>query len=224
MRPLQWRWLGRVPYRDAVAEMESRRARILDGDDAAEALLLLEHDAVLTRGRRTRDENLLATAEELAARGIAVEETSRGGDVTYHGPGQLVAYPVMKLADGVIKHVERLAAATVTVAAGYGIEARFDRACPGVWVGDAKLAALGVHVHRRVAIHGIAVNVTTALDAFSLIVPCGLRNTRVTSLAALGAKLPPLDTVARQFAAAFAATLGRSLAPSSLPLPSSPLE
>jgi lipoyl(octanoyl) transferase len=208
-RALRWRWLGRVGYRDAVAQMESLRTRILDGDEAAEALLLLEHAPVITLGRRARLENLLVTEAELSARGIAVERASRGGDVTYHGPGQLVAYPVMRLDDGVIRHVERLAAATVTVAHAHDVHARFDRDCPGVWADEAKLAALGVHVHRRVAIHGIAVNVTTALDAFALIIPCGLRNTKVTSLAALSGATPALPDVARQWAAAFGAASGR---------------
>ena len=210
-RPLPWRWLGRVRHHDAVAEMERLRARILDGDDTAEQLLLLEHAPVITLGKRARDENLLATAAELAARGIEVERTSRGGDITYHGPGQLVAYPVVKLDDGVIKHVERLAAATVAVARAHGVAARFDRDCPGVWVGDAKLAALGVHVHRRVAIHGLAFNVTTALDAFALIVPCGLRNARVTSLAALTGTQPSLPDVAAAWADAFAVASGRAV-------------
>lgn len=209
-RPLVWRWLGRVPYREAVARMESLRARILDGE-AAEELLLLEHPPVITQGRRARAQNLLATEEQLAARGIELVHSSRGGDVTYHGPGQLVAYPVLRLDDGVIKHVERLAAATVSVAQAHGISARFDRDCPGVWAGEAKLAALGVHIHRRVAIHGIAVNVTTALDAFTLIIPCGLTNTRVTSLAELSGTRPALPEVARQWAAAFGAASGRAM-------------
>jgi lipoyl(octanoyl) transferase len=208
--PLVWRWLGRVPYGEAVARMESLRAQILDGK-AAEELLLLEHPAVITRGKRARAENLLATEAELAARGIALVQASRGGDVTYHGPGQLVAYPVLRLDDGVIKHVERLATATVMVAERHGVRARFDRDCPGVWAGQAKLAALGVHVHRRVAIHGIALNVTTNLDAFALIVPCGLSNTRVTSLAQLTGNLPPLPEVAREWAEAYGTVSGRAM-------------
>jgi lipoyl(octanoyl) transferase len=208
-RPLRWHWLGRVRYRDAVALMEALRAHILDGDDA-EALLLLEHPPVITQGRRARAQNLLASEAQLAARGIDLEHASRGGDVTYHGPGQLVAYPVVRLDDGVVKHVERMAAATVAVAKAHGVSARFDRDCPGVWADDAKLAALGVHVHRRVATHGIALNVTTALDAFALIVPCGLSNTRVTSLAALSGTQPALPDVARQWAEAFGVASGRA--------------
>jgi lipoate-protein ligase B len=208
-------WLGRVGYAEAVAEMESLRARILAGNDA-ERLLLLEHPPVITLGRRSRHDHILASADALAARGITLLPASRGGDVTYHGPGQLVAYPVVRLDKGVVAHVERLAAAAVAVAASFGLGARFDRACPGVWVGEAKLASIGVHVHRRVAIHGLALNVTTALDAFDLIVPCGLRNIRVTSLAELSGRSPTLADVAARFAAAFGAELDRSALQSQL--------
>ncbi|HEX4459042.1 MAG TPA: lipoyl(octanoyl) transferase LipB [Polyangia bacterium] len=208
---LGWTWLGRVGYEDAVARMERLRARILDGDSSAETLLLLEHPATITMGRRTKPENLLATPDELAARGVALVRSSRGGDVTYHGPGQLVAYPVVRLGDGVVAHVERLAQAAVDVAAQHGVSARFDRDCPGVWTPDAKLAAIGVHVHRRVAIHGLALNVTTALDHFALIVPCGLSNRRVTSIAAESHTTPDLPSVAAEFAAAFARLSGRTL-------------
>ena len=200
---MRWEFLGRVAYADAVARMEALRARILDGDTTAETLLLLEHDPVITLGRRAHAEHIVASRELLAARGVAVAESSRGGDVTYHGPGQLVAYPVMRLRGGVVDHVCRLATAAIAVAADFGIEARFDRARPGVWAGDAKLAAVGVHVHRRVAIHGLALNVTNALDAFDLIVPCGLRDVKVTSIAALSGKTPALPDVAARFAEAF---------------------
>ncbi len=207
---MRWQWLGRVGYAEAVAQMEALRARILDGDDDAETLLLLEHAPVITLGRRANREHVVASAEALAARGVAVAESSRGGDVTYHGPGQLVAYPVMRLAGGVVDHVCRLAKAAIAVAADYGIDARFDRARPGVWSGAAKLAAVGVHVHRRVAIHGLALNVTTALDAFDLIVPCGLRDVEVTSIAALSGQSPALPEVAARFADAFARLGGRT--------------
>ncbi len=201
---MQWQWLGRVDYLDAVNRMESLRARILDGDSAAETLLLVEHPPVITLGRRADAGNILASRDALAARGVAIVQSTRGGDVTYHGPGQLVAYPVMRLHTGVVDHVCRLAKAAIAVAARYGIDAAFDRARPGVWARGQKLAAVGVHVHRRVAIHGLALNVTTALDAFDLIVPCGLSDIRVTSIAALSGQSPALADVAAAFAAAFA--------------------
>jgi lipoate-protein ligase B len=207
---MNWQWLGRVDYQDAVTRMEALRARILDGDAGAETLLLLEHAPVITLGRRARKEHILASADALAARGVTVAESSRGGDVTYHGPGQLVAYPVMRVETGVVDHVCRLAKAAIAVAADFGIESRFDRARPGVWASEAKLAAVGVHVHRRVAIHGLALNVTTALDAFDLIVPCGLRDIQVTSIAALSGRSPALSDIAARFADAFARLAGRT--------------
>jgi lipoate-protein ligase B len=204
---MRWQWLGRIGYAAAVELQESLRKRILDGDDAAETLLLLEHDPVITLGRSARAANVLASDELLRARGIERVVSSRGGDVTYHGPGQLVAYPVMRLRRGIVAHVEALARAVVTLAAADGITAEFRRDCPGVWVGDAKLAAFGIHVHRRVAIHGVALNVATALDAFELIVPCGLRHTRVTSLAALSGRTRTPEQLAPAFASAFEQSL-----------------
>jgi lipoyl(octanoyl) transferase len=226
---VNWQWLGRVDYADAVARMESLRARILDGDDSAETLLLLEHPPTITLGRRARAEHIVVSPEALAARGVAVVESSRGGDVTNHGPGQLVAYPVMRLQTGVVDHVCRLAKAAIAVAAAHGIDdAAFDRARPGVWARGAKLAAVGVHVHRRVAIHGLALNVTTALDAFDLIVPCGLRDIQVTSIAALCRHAPTLPDAAAVFADAFARLAGRTAcavdAPSPLQLQTSSVE
>jgi lipoate-protein ligase B len=205
-------WLGRVGYREAAALQEQLRARVLDGDHAAETLLLCEHDPVITLGRGARAEHVLAAPEALRARGVAVERSTRGGDVTYHGPGQLVAYPVVRLSRGVVAHVEAMAEAAIAVARAHGVEARFRRDCPGVWVGDDKLAAFGVHVHRRVAIHGVALNVSTALDAFDLIVPCGLRGTRATSLGALTGRALEPEPLARAFAEAFARAAGRELA------------
>jgi lipoyl(octanoyl) transferase len=209
MTPLAVAWLGRVGYRAAAALQERLRSRILDGDDGAEILLLLEHDPVVTLGRAARAEHVLAAPDELRARGIAVERSTRGGDVTYHGPGQLVAYPVMRLRRGVLAHVQAMADAAIAVAAAEGVEAVFRRDCPGVWAGADKLAAFGVHVHRRVATHGLALNVSTPLDAFDLIVPCGLRGARVTSLAALtGRPLAPA-ALAPALGAAFARAVGR---------------
>ena len=205
---LRWTWLGRVAYRDAAALQEELRRRILDGDDAAETLLLLEHDPVITLGRSAREAHVLARPDELAARGVAVERSTRGGDVTWHGPGQLVAYPVVRLRRGVVAHVEALAAAAVAVAAADGVRAEFRRDCPGVWAGAAKLASIGVHVHRRVAVHGLALNVATAPDAFDLIVACGLPGARATSLAALSGRARAPADVAPAFADAFARAIG----------------
>ena len=187
-----WRWLGRVPFGPTVALQERLREDVLAGR-GPETLILCEHDPVVTLGRSARPANVLAPPAELARRGIAVHAASRGGDVTYHGPGQLVGYPILELRGGVVGHLEAMASGLAELLAELGIAARWRRDAPGLWVdhagpagAPAKICAFGVHVRRRVAIHGFALNVTTDLSAFGLIVPCGLSGAAVTSVAALG--------------------------------------
>jgi lipoyl(octanoyl) transferase len=212
--PLAAAWLGRVGYRAAWELQEALRARILDGA-AAEWLLLLEHEPVITLGKSARAGHVLAGEAALAARGVERVASSRGGDVTYHGPGQLVAYPVVRLARGVLAHVEAMGRAVCETAAELGVQARFERAPTGVWVGDEstprKLAAFGVHVRRRVAIHGLALNATTDLSAFDLIVPCGLAGAAVTSLEREAGRSPAPAELARPLGAALARAFGRPL-------------
>ncbi len=194
-RALPWYWLGRVEYRLGVAVQEALRARLLSGDDGAAALLLLEHDPVITLGRHADRTNLVADRAELGRRGIAVVESSRGGDVTYHGPGQLVVYPVLRLEGSVVDYLAAVAGALAEVADRLGVaSAEWRRDPAGLWVGSAKLAACGLHVHRGVTVHGWALNVTTPPDVWRAIVPCGLRDHRVTSIAeqaALRGGAPP---------------------------------
>jgi lipoyl(octanoyl) transferase len=160
---------------------------------------------------------VLVPAEELARQGIALRRASRGGDVTYHGPGQLVGYPVFHLRRGLVAHMERMAAAIAAVLAELGIAGQWRRDRPGVWVGEEKICAFGVHVSRRVAIHGFALNVTTPPEAFSPIVPCGLRGTGVTSIARLRGDAPPLPALARLTVAAFERTFAVALRPAEPP-------
>ena len=192
---LPWYWLGRVPYGLAASIQESLRDRLLAGDDSAAALLLLEHEPVITLGRHADGAHLVADANELCSRGIAVAWSTRGGDVTYHGPGQLVLYPVLRLFGGVADYLGRVASALAEVARELGVGgARWQREPAGLWVGRAKLAACGLHVHRGVVIHGWALNVTTPADVWKTIVPCGLRGRQVTSIAeqlALRGRPPP---------------------------------
>ncbi len=202
MADITWRWLGRSGYAPLVAQMERRRADILAGDDSAAAVLLCEHDPVITLGRAARPENVLLPTAALAARGIEVSRSSRGGDVTYHGPGQLMVYPVVRLERGVVAHLELVAGVLAEVAAELGVPgARFRRDPAGLWLGDKKLAACGLHVRRGVAIHGFAFDVATPPDAWSAIVPCGLREAPVVSLArALGPDrvVPAVADIARR--------------------------
>jgi lipoyl(octanoyl) transferase len=188
-RPLDVRRLGRVPYTEALALqrslVEDRRAGRI-GD----TLLLLEHPHVLTLGVRGDGgrSHILATDEALASRGIEVHETGRGGDITYHGPGQLVGYPIVDLNPNrrdVHRYVRDLETVLIRTAADYGIEAGRVGGLTGVWVGDDKLAAIGVRIARWITSHGFALNVSTDLDQFNLIVPCGISDRGVTSLARL---------------------------------------
>ena len=183
------RRLGRLPYTEALALqrslVEDRRAgRIPD------TLLLVEHPHVLTLGVRGDGgrSHILATDEALAARGIEVHETGRGGDITYHGPGQLVGYPIIDLNPDrrdVHRYVRDLETVLIRTAADYGITAGRIEGLTGVWVGNEKLAAIGVRIARWITSHGFALNVTTDLDLFDLIVPCGIAGRGVTSLGRL---------------------------------------
>lgn len=196
--------LGEVVYEDALAlQRELWRRRV--ADETGDVVLTLTHDPVYTAGRHA---NLAANVLPRDT-GVRVVEVERGGDVTYHGPGQIVAYPIVKLASS--KHVrgfvDALLEACRATAAAYGLPAWVDADRPGVWVGDAKLAAVGVRVDRRVTFHGLAFNVDCDLEQFTAgIVPCGIGDAGVCSLASLGVDVD-LDTVRQQLVA----ELGRAL-------------
>jgi lipoyl(octanoyl) transferase len=213
-------WLGRRPYREAWDRQRALVAARYAGA-APDTLILVEHEPVLTLGRHSDEGHILASREDLARRGIEVIRVERGGEVTYHGPGQLVAYPIVRLRDrGVLLRpfVRALEAAMADVAAAYEVTAAARPGYPGVWV-DAdvpggrprKLGALGLRLERGITYHGIALNVTTHLADFGLIDPCGMAELDVTSIARelgwTGARaLPSTDSVAdaaRHFAAAF---------------------
>jgi len=166
-----------------------------------DTLLLLEHPHVYTLGRNAKRENLLISPEQLAARGAQVFEIDRGGDVTYHGPGQLVGYPILDLAKhrrDIAWYMRCLEEVLIDVARDYGIEAGRLAGAPGVWVGNNKLAAMGVHISRWVTSHGFAFNVNTDLRYFDWIVPCGLRDKGVTSLQKLLGRRIEMDEVAEK--------------------------
>jgi lipoyl(octanoyl) transferase len=221
MRSLEVRRLGRVPYAAALALqrslVEERRAGRI-GD----VLLLLEHPPVLTVGVRGDGGrgHILADADVLNARGIEVHETGRGGDVTYHGPGQIVGYPIIDLQPDrcdVHRYVRDLEEVLIRTAGDYGVEASRVEGLTGVWVGRDKLAAIGVRIGRWVTSHGFALNVTTDLDYFDLIVPCGIADRGVTSLARLLGRPVDLgdveDHIVAQFCTVFARTRSISTAP-----------
>ncbi|KQR27809.1 lipoyl(octanoyl) transferase LipB [Deinococcus sp. Leaf326] len=184
--------LGTLPYPEAWALQKVHHARVAEGGRST--LLLVEHPAVLTLGRKAREgDNIVVTREYLAAQGIEVFEVERGGDVTYHGPGQLVAYAVFPVGRRVRDFLRLLEQSVVTALDTLGLpDARPNPGYAGVYVPDRevnglprhqKLASIGVAVKRHVALHGVGMNVTTHLDHFDLIVPCGLTDTQMTSVA-----------------------------------------
>jgi len=203
-RRLDVRWLGTVPYTDAwtmQTDLHDRRAR----DGAPDTLLLLEHPHVYTVGRRgTRDDVLLDT-DALTSRGVDVVETDRGGQVTYHGPGQLVGYPIVHLGAGadVVRYLRDLEEALLRTLSDLGIDGERDPEQTGVWVNDAKIAAIGVRITRGVTKHGFALNVSTDLSYFAGIVPCGILDRGVTSVEAVLGEAPSVHEVADMFAARF---------------------
>lgn len=199
-RSLEWTWLGRVPYAEAVALQESIRDGIRAGR-SGDRLLLLEHPPVYTLGRNAGPGDVTAPAEWLAARGLEVFATDRGGQVTYHGPGQLVGYPIVDLAPDrrdVRRYVRALQEVLVRTLGDYGLAAEGRRAQPeiGVWVGEEKVASLGIHIKRWITTHGFALNVTTDLSHFAGIVPCGLHGVRMASIESLTGRRPGLEEVA----------------------------
>lgn len=214
MQICETRWLGFTPYAQAHQlqhELVERRKR----DEIPDALLLLEHPHVITLGRAANRANVLIDDAARGARGVELFETGRGGDVTYHGPGQLVGYPIIKLRLGeqdIRRYVRDLQEVLIHAARDFGIEAEPRGGdFVGVWVGDEKLAAIGIRIARWVTMHGFAFNVTTDLDYFQMIVPCGIRDHGVTSLAKLLGRPIAMTDVAARVAQHFGAILNREM-------------
>lgn len=207
-------WLGRADYESTWQLQERLRDRVLAG--GPEALLVCEHPPVLTLGKSASTGDIMADPATLSAHGIAVVRTSRGGKVTYHGPGQLVLYPILRLRHGIVQHVAALAAAAVAVATQLGVAATFERERVGVFTFGRKLAAIGVHVKRRVTIHGLALNVTresTAAFRHGWFMPCGELGGQATCLNEHTSTQLPLEAVAQRLAQALGAALDRPLPP-----------
>ena len=172
--------LGRVPYADGVA-IQDRLREARQADALPDVLLLLEHDPVYTKGRRSERADLPMGEDWYRAQGIEVADTNRGGRVTYHGPGQLVGYPIVRVSD-VIEYVRTMERAVIAALRDEGVTAEIRHGLTGVWVGDRKVGSIGVHVSRGVTMHGFAVNVDCDLQPFEWIVPCGIEGVRMTSL------------------------------------------
>lgn len=199
--------LGQVEYGTALELQRSLVALRKEGR-IADTLLLLEHPPVITLGRNADRSNVLASDELLKQRGVELFECDRGGDVTYHGPGQLVGYPIFDLRGfepklGAVAFVRRVEEALIRTCADFGIEAERVAGRTGVWTRGGKIAAIGVHISRGVTSHGFALNVSTDLEAFQLIVPCGISDKPVTSMAQELGRAPGLDEVAQSVARNF---------------------
>jgi lipoyl(octanoyl) transferase len=206
------RRLGTLGYQEGLdlqkQLVDERKAGLI-----ADQLLLLQHPAVVTLGVKSRNDrsHVLATPEALAAAGVGLFETGRGGDVTYHGPGQLVGYPIIDLKPDrcdVHRYVRDLEDVLIRAVGSFGISATRVPGLTGIWVGDAKLAAIGVRISRWVTSHGFALNVNTDLSQFDLIVPCGITGKGVTSMAKLLSRLVPMPEVEDAIVLAFAEVFG----------------
>lgn len=198
MREVGTYWLGRVDYGEAL-DLQRRLASARLRGEVGDSLLLLEHPPVITLGRGATREHLRLDEGLLRERGIEVREIERGGDVTFHGPGQLVGYPIFDLTGfGKDLHLfmRKLEDVLIRVVRGSGIHGERRAGQTGVWVDKAKIASIGVHVSRWVSRHGFALNVSTDLSAFDLIVPCGLHGIRMTSMATLLGHKVPIQAVA----------------------------
>jgi lipoyl(octanoyl) transferase len=210
--------LGRLDYATAL-DLQQQVCALRQRGQTGDVLLLVEHPPVLTLGRNAHRAHVVAADEVLARRGISLFETNRGGDVTYHGPGQLVGYPILSLREltpplGIVDYLRKLEEVLIRACADYGVLTQRIAGRAGVWtvpggaLPEKKIAALGVHVARGVTTHGFALNVTTDLHDFDLIVPCGIRDRGVTSMEEEADPAPSLpqmaNSVARHFGRVFA--------------------
>ncbi|MCH8818003.1 MAG: lipoyl(octanoyl) transferase LipB [Chloroflexi bacterium] len=216
-------WLESVPYAEALARQRELHERRVSGD-VPDTVLLLEHPHVITLGRRALESHLLSDDETLAAAGVNVVDTDRGGEATYHGPGQLVVYPIIDLRAlglGPVSYVAALEHAIIDTLAVYLVDAHRVSGRTGIWVGGdgadpgagnnpagRKIAAIGVRISRGVAMHGLALNVSTELSMYDHIVPCGMPGLEMTSIAAEQGAAPPVEIVGELLAEKLAGALG----------------
>jgi lipoyl(octanoyl) transferase len=216
MSPLcELRNLHLVTYENGM-HLQQTLVRLRQSDAIPDQLLLLEHPAVITLGRGGDAANLLASPDVLRAQHVRFYQTTRGGDITYHGPGQLVGYPILHLGEGkrdVRKYVTKLEEVLIRTVAEYGITASRAEGQRGIWVGDNKIAAIGVRIARWVTSHGFALNVNTNLEHFRLITPCGIRGSGVTSISNEVGRTVSIDEVRAVLVKKFAEVFDRNVVP-----------
>ena len=211
-RTCSYAFLGRVDYQDAW-DMQRAMAQEVAAGSRGNTLLLLEHPPTYTLGRRSKAEDLLMPREALSAMGAQVVEVDRGGEITFHGPGQLVGYPILDLRGwgGPLKYVRALEAALIGGLWAFGVKAGQVGGLTGVWVGGEKIAAIGVRISRGVTTHGFALNVSTDLRWFQHIVPCGIKDKGVTSMERLLGRAPTLEEAARVVARRLGEEMGMEM-------------
>ena len=201
--------LGRVSYTEALELQRTLARDRISGVIPQDVLLLVEHPPVVTLGRSSKGKHLLASPELLASRGVELFEVERGGDVTFHGPGQLVGYPIMDLKrhrQDLHWYLRQLERSLIDVLGQYGISAEQNKGLTGVWTGGRKIASIGVHARDWVTWHGFALNVTTDLSYFDLIVPCGIDGVQMTSMARELTAAPDAEAVSHTVADIFASS------------------
>jgi len=204
------RYPHRMPY-SPVYDFQIERRRAIERGEAGNAILIVEHEPVVTLGRNFQPTSLLHSRDQLKLSGVDVVDVDRGGDATYHGPGQLVAYPLLNLNAWTLSirwYLRALEESIILLLAGYGLEGYRLEGYTGVWVGDAKVAAIGIGLHNWVTFHGIALNVEPDMAHFGLIIPCGIADKPVTTLGALLGSAPPLGEVQDRFIASFSRVFG----------------
>lgn len=211
--------LLQFPHRMSYAEvyaMQVKRRCAVERGEAGNTLFIVEHEPVITLGRNFQPSSLLHSRGSLIGSGIDVREVDRGGDATYHGPGQLVAYPILNLEQwtpSIKWYLRALEDVIIRMLACYGIQGERLEGYTGVWVDGAKVAAIGVGLHNWVTFHGVAINVDPDMSHFRLIIPCGIADKPVTSLKALLGTPPPLSTVSEDFIESFKEVFDCSVAP-----------
>lgn len=202
-KTLHYKYLNRISYADALQiQQESHRAIKSDSANSPGYLYLLEHHPVITNGRFGNDDNYVLPVDAIEAKGVEVYSSDRGGDLTFHGPGQLVTYPILNLRElnlGVKAYIFSLEQVIIDLLADYAIESDRRNGYPGVWTNGQKIASIGVSIKNGITMHGSALNVSTDLNSFSLIVPCGISDVVVTSMQKVLGRDVEMDNVIRTY-------------------------
>jgi lipoyl(octanoyl) transferase len=206
-------WCGHISYGNAL-DLQMQICGVKKNGWSTDVLLLLEHPPTITRGRNAKQDHLLVSEALLKSRGVELWDTDRGGDITFHGPGQLVGYPILSLGSGerdVHEYMRKLEDTLIRFLSGYGVEAKRDPGFTGVWTGLGKIAAMGVHISRWITRHGFALNVTTDLSYYNLIVPCGIVGKSVTSMQRHLSRAIGLEEAADRYVGEFATVFQRGM-------------